>query len=234
MSKIGIIGKAILEHHPNGFFSLDQIVKLTKFSRKYVTDTLVVLSQEGLIKKIKKQKKEHIPGHSPRFSLTYRVGDKKVLAARIAPRLKKETIQDRMWFIIRKRRSFVLRDLIVFAGAKRGTARWFLKKLRKMGIIRPSRTGGGPGVEWTLINDELRRPYIKTRRKEKGSEMREEAARKMDTEKKDHRIKVMMSKEEVAMVKRQASKFNLSVSAYLRMLILKARGVDKETPQNSL
>ena len=166
MSKLGVIGKAILEHYPNGFFSLDQVVKVTGMSRKYVTDVLVVFSQGGLIQKIKKQRKEHIPGHSPRFSLIYRVKNKKTLAARIAPRLKGETVQMRLWQVIRKKRSFNLQDLIAFARAKRGMARWYLKALRGMGIIQPSRTGGGPGVEWTLTGDfGPDRPYLNYRQK---------------------------------------------------------------------
>ena len=94
------------------------------------------------------------------FSLTYRITDKKALAKRIAPKLKEETVQDRMWFIIRKKRLFVLRDLIVLAGVKRETARWFLKALRRAGIVRPSRPAG-PGVEWRLVKDVgPKRPYV--------------------------------------------------------------------------
>jgi hypothetical protein len=222
MSKLGLIGKGILDHYPSGFFSLDQIVEVTKFPRKLVSDTLFILSREGLIKKIKKQRKEHIPGHSPRFSLTY-TANRKALAARIGPRLKEKTFQDRIWRLIRAKRQFNLRDLIILAGAKRGMVRWYLKALRGMGIIRPSRTGGGPEVEWTLIDDiGPKRPYIETRKKDKGREMREKTVPQMDAVNRRVSMKVRMSEEEVAMVKRQASVHNLCGSAYIRMLIHKA------------
>jgi len=160
MNKLRIIGKAILDQYPNGFFSLDQISKLTGILRKYTTDVLVVFSQEGLIKNVKKIRKEHVPGYSPRFSVIYKVLNKKALAARIAPKLKEDTIQDRMWFVIRKKQSFVLQDLIILAGAKRNSARWYFKALRRAGVIRPLRPGG-PGVEWVLVRDSgPKRPYV--------------------------------------------------------------------------
>jgi Fic family protein len=163
MNNLRIIGVAILEHH--GFFSLDQIARETKILRRYVNDVLVVFCQEGIIKKIKKQKKEHRPGLPPAFSLTYRVANQKKLAERIAPRLKENTGQDRMWSVIRNKTKadgfFTLRDLVILAGVIKGSARCYLKSLRKIGIIQPSRSGGGPGVEWRLLRDPgPRRPYV--------------------------------------------------------------------------
>ena len=152
MSKLGIIGKVILDRYPCGFFSLDQITEAAKLPRKLVSDTLFVLSKEGLIRRITKQRKEHIPGHAPRFSLTY-TGNRKALAARIAPRMKEETVQDRMWKVIRGRRQFTLGDIIILAAAARGMARWYIKALRRAGYIIPSRKGGGPGIEWRLTKD---------------------------------------------------------------------------------
>jgi hypothetical protein len=225
MSKIGAIGKAIIDHYPNGFFSIDQIVEVTKLSRKCVSDTLFILSQEGLVKKITKQKKEHIPGHAPRFSVIYVIAKRKALAARLAPHLKEETAQDRMWFAIRKKRYFGLRDLIMLSGAKRAMVRWYLKELRGLGIIRPSRTGGGPGVEWMVINDiGPRRPYIKTRRKTKDGETREKTAPEPGTEIRNIRVQMLISKAEGQRLKDQASRLNLTASAYIRMLIHEAQG----------
>jgi hypothetical protein len=152
MSKLGTIGKAILDHYPCGFFSLDQITKATKFPRKLVSDTLFILLKEGLVKKVTKERKEHIPGHAPRFSVIY-TGNRKGLAARIAPRLKEGTVQDSMWKVIRRTRQFDLRYLIVVARVKKGTARWFLKALRRAGYILPTRGGGGSGVEWKLVKE---------------------------------------------------------------------------------
>jgi hypothetical protein len=163
MNKLRTIGKAILEHYPVSFFSLDQVVKLTKMPRKSVIDSLVILSQEGLIKKVRKRRKEHILGQSPRFSIIYKSINKKALAARIGPRLKEKTIQDRLWFIVRGKRFFTLRDLIALADVKKGTARCFLKLYRRAGIVRPLRPGG-PGVVWMLVKDMgPKRPYIDSR-----------------------------------------------------------------------
>jgi hypothetical protein len=175
MYKLRVVGRAILEHHLNGFFSLDQIEKLTKISRKYVTDVLVVFSQDGLVRKIVKQKKEHIPGHSPRFSLTYIVSDKKGLAERVAPKLKEAMVQDRMWSVIRNKSKvsgcFDLHDLIVLAGVKNGTARWYLKALRQAGFIFQS-SRMSRGAEWRLTGkyDGPQRPYPEYRNREQRAE----------------------------------------------------------------
>jgi hypothetical protein len=229
MNKLRIIGKAILDNFPCGFFSLDQLVGLTKISRKYVTDVLVVFSEEGLIKKIAKQRKEHIIGHSPRFSLTYRA-KRKALAARIAPKLKEETIQDKMWKVIRGKRQFGLRDVIVLADVKRGMARWYLKALRGLGIIEPSRTGGGVGVEWRLVSDPgVKRPYIKGNRKPNDRGINNKENSKMGTAKRDRRISIWLSKADIEFIKKEASKLNLSRSAYIRMLVFKKLGFDERT-----
>jgi hypothetical protein len=229
MNKLRTIGKAILDHYPNGFFSLGQITELTKISQKYVTDVLVVFSKEGLIKKVRKSRKEHIPGHSPRFSLTYVVADKKALAARIAPQQRQNTVQDRIWFVIRGKKFFTLRDLVILAQAKRETVRWFVKALRRMGIIRPLRPGG-PGIDWSLIRDPgVRRPYIETKRRAKGRGMNNKGVLEVGIAKRDKRVKVLLSKAEAEFVKKEASELNLSTSAYLRMLMFKAVGLDERT-----
>jgi Fic family protein len=163
MNNLRIIGRAILEHH--GFFSLDQIARETNILRRYVNDVLGVFLSQGIIKKIKKQKKEHRPGLAPAYSLTYRVANQKKLAERIAPRFNENTGQDRMWSVIRNKTKadgfFSLRDLIVLGGVVKNSARSYLKSLRKIGIIQPSRSGGGPGVEWRLLKDPgPRRPYV--------------------------------------------------------------------------
>lgn len=166
MEKLRIIGKAVLE--ANGFFSLDQIARLTGISRKYTTDVLVVFSQEGLIKKIKKQRKEHVPGHSPMYSLTYRVTDKDALAERLAPRLRKDTAQDKMWKVIRYLRIFTRSDLIRTAEVSRENAKWYTKMLHRAGYIKPS-SAGGPGVEWRLVKDVgPKRPYVTSKQKAEG------------------------------------------------------------------
>jgi predicted transcriptional regulator len=74
-----------------------------------------------------------------------------------------------MWFVIwnkfKNTGSFNLHDLSVLAGAKKGTARWYLKALRQAGYINPTRNAG-PGVEWRLTGRfGPNRPYIKYSRK---------------------------------------------------------------------
>ncbi|MBM4305721.1 MAG: hypothetical protein FJ115_02020 [Deltaproteobacteria bacterium] len=172
MNKLQVIGKTILDNYLNGFFSLDQISKLTGISRKYVTDVLVVFSQEGLVRKIVKQKKQHIPGHSPRFSLTYVISNKKGLAQRMGPQLKENTVQDRMWSVIRNKSKvsgyFDLHDLVVLGGVKKGTARWYLKTLRKLGYIAQFGRGSR-GAVWGLTGKYSGpdRPYPEYRKKAK-------------------------------------------------------------------
>jgi hypothetical protein len=179
MNRIRIIGTAIFKR--NGFFSIDQIIGSTKIVRGYCRGVLALLCQEGIIRQIKKSRKEHIPGRHPTYAMIYRVIDRKKLIARIAPRRFKNTIQDRMWFIIwskfKNNGSFNLHDLTVLAGATKNTARWYLQVLRRAGYILPSRKAG-PGVEWQLTGKfGPERPYLdrsrrikrdtKTRRKTK-------------------------------------------------------------------
>jgi len=165
MNRLRTVGTAILKRH--GFFSIDQIIGSTKIVRRYCRDVLVLLCQEGIIGQIKKDRKERF-GKPPTYSMIYRVIDRKRLAVRIAPRRSENTVQDRMWFIIwnkfKNNGSFNLHDLTVLAGAEKGTARWYLKALRRDGYILPSRKAG-PGIEWRLIKDlGPRRPYVNYRR----------------------------------------------------------------------
>lgn len=162
MNQVMTIGTAILKRH--GFFSIDQVMEATKISRRYCRDILALLCREGLTRQITKGRKEHVPGMSPMWSTIYRVIDRKKLSARIAPRRIENTVQDRMWSVIRNKSknggSFNLHDLTILAGAKRQTARWYLKALRRAGYIEPSRNAG-PGVEWRLTgNFGGRRPRV--------------------------------------------------------------------------
>jgi hypothetical protein len=163
MNRVRTIGAAILKRH--GFFSIDQIMRTTKVSRRYCRDILGLLCQEGIIRQITKGRKEHIFGRPPIYAMIYRVIDRRRLTTRIAPRRSENTVQDRLWFSMRNKfrsdGSFNLHDLMLLAGAKRLTARWYLKALRQGGYIRPSRKAG-PGVEWRLTGDfGPERPYIK-------------------------------------------------------------------------
>ena len=130
----------------------------------YCRDILVLFCSEGIIIQIKKGRKEHIPGKPPTYAMIYRLIDRKSLAARIAPRRFKNTVQDRMWYIIRNKfrsdGSFNLRDLTILSGARTGTARWYLKALRRAGCVSHTQKAG-PGVEWRLTGDfGPERPYL--------------------------------------------------------------------------
>jgi DNA-binding transcriptional ArsR family regulator len=170
MNRVRTVGRLILDRYEHKFFWLDRIIADSKFSRKQVIDILTTFRLEGLIrlvKKVKKPEKEY--GQPPSYSILYRVADRKRMASRIAPRQFENTTQDRMWFIIRKRRVFTLRDLTVLSGVVKSMVRWYLKTLRRAGIIERSRSGGGPGVYWTLLKDTgPRRPYIGDKVREIG------------------------------------------------------------------
>lgn len=170
MNKHQIIGRAILERR--GFFSMDQLIRVTKISRKYCKDILDRFCQEGIIKQIKKDGKEHIFGRLPIYAIMYLIVDRKKLVTRIAPRRKKGTIQDRMWYVMRNKfrsgSSFNLRDLILLAGATKGMAQWYLTALHRGGYIAPSRRAG-PGIKWRLTKDlGPERPYIIYRQRNTG------------------------------------------------------------------
>jgi len=161
MNRVRTIGTAILERH--GFFSIDQIIGSAKISRRYCRDVLALFCQEGIIRQIKKNRKERF-GKPPTYSMIYRSIDRKRLAARIRPRRFENTVQDRLWNVIWNKYvnngSFNLHDLTVLAGAEKGTARWYLKALRRAGYILPSRKAG-PGVEWRLTRKlGPERPYL--------------------------------------------------------------------------
>jgi hypothetical protein len=128
---------------------------------------LALFCQERILKQSSKGRKEHVPGKPPVYSMVYRVIDRPKLVARIGPRRKEGTIQDRMWYVMRnKSRSgwpFNLHDLMVLAGAKKGMARWYLKELHRAGYIAPSRKAGR-GVEWRLTRDlGPERPFLEYR-----------------------------------------------------------------------
>lgn len=121
MNQLRIIGAAILKRH--GFFSIDQIVRAAELPRQKCRDNLVLFCQEGLIKQIKKGRKEHAFGKPPVYAMIYRVIDRKRLAVRIAPRRCENTIQDRIWYVARNKfksdGSFNLHDLMILGVLRR-------------------------------------------------------------------------------------------------------------------
>jgi len=161
MEKLRTIGKAVLEAN-EFFFSLDQIVKKTKMHRCEVCHVLTKLCLEGLVKRAaSKMRQEYQERRGrPYYDIIYRICNKDALAAKIAPKLKEETAQDKMWKVIRYLRVFTRSDLIRTAEVSRENAKWYTKMLHRGGYLKPSKPGG-PGVEWRLVKDVgPKRPYV--------------------------------------------------------------------------
>jgi len=155
------IGKAILEHTANRFFSLEEIVTLTGIDHVGSRRVMERLNREGIVRKI-----AHTLGEPtwkkgrPIYRITYRVANKKALAARIAPKLKEDTIADRMWKVIRYKRIFSRRDLRIVAGASYEHVKWYTKMLARAGFIKIWGREGKE-VEWMLCRDcGAQRPYL--------------------------------------------------------------------------
>lgn len=172
MEYLRIIGCAVLKKSPgNEFFSLDQVVEVTGLNRNDVRRTLQRLSHEKLVVEIQKQIKaqEQYPRGRPIMTITYHVADQEKLKTRVAPKLKEGTAQDRMWSVIRNKSKmdahFTTHDVIILAEVGRENARWFLKMLRRAGIIQPSKPRG-QGAYWTLVKDPgPKRPYVGDQKK---------------------------------------------------------------------
>jgi predicted ArsR family transcriptional regulator len=145
-----------------GFFSTKQIAKEILISPKDVQIVLDRLFREGMV-----QRFDLIPNPGeaaplrgrPKKRTIYQVASKTKLKERFRSKVKQDTAADRMWKIIRAKRDFTVRDLVVLAGAKKENARWFLKKLYRARYISPSGLRG----EWSLIklrDPGPQRPYL--------------------------------------------------------------------------
>jgi hypothetical protein len=87
-------------------------------------------------------------------------GPKEEIWKWIRPGAKQSTVIDRIWRVIRAKMVFRVEDLIILAGAKRETVRWYIKTLRHAGFVRPAKAVGR-GVEWRLLRDPgPKRPHI--------------------------------------------------------------------------
>lgn len=154
------------------FFTLAQVVRSTRLPWEDVRDVLIELRIDGYLKRIRKTIAPRIRGKGPSMmNVTYRLLNPKKLAQKIGFRPRgKNTIADRMWFIIRKLRIFARRDLQVLAGAGFETSRWYTQMLRRAGYIATSGRG-----EWTLIRDAgPTRPYIGSKQKAKEEKREKE------------------------------------------------------------
>jgi hypothetical protein len=141
-----------------GFFSLDQIVDETHLPRKIVREILDSFARKGLIRETGRAGTVGRPG-------IYRINRAE----------EGETLAgNRMWTVVRCKREFSLRDLIILANAKRENARSFIKSLRRAGFIVPSKPTGR-GVFWVLVKDPgPRRPYVGDQKAASGERRRAE------------------------------------------------------------
>jgi|GEM_PF-4397994 len=171
MSRINIVAKMLLEKRwADRFFTLGQLASAIGIERERLRKDLNKLCREGIAKRIsgKRQPKENYGPGKPKQHILFRVSNKKALAEKLQPQTRGENNAfDRMWFVIRKKRVFTRRDLIILTEVKRETARWFVKMLRRAGIVAPS---GPQSPEWRLIRDPgPKRPYV-TNMKRGGGE----------------------------------------------------------------
>jgi predicted ArsR family transcriptional regulator len=155
--RLKIIGEIVLNER--GCFTVAKIARETGISTADVRTVLDRLFREGLLLRIKIDPQfapaAGLRGRPP-AKLLYQKKSKRQFAGRIAPKLKEDTAQDRMWKVIRYLRDFTMRDLIRTAEVKRENARSFVKALRRAGIVR------NVGYrDWVLIKDVgPRRPYV--------------------------------------------------------------------------
>ena len=162
MEMLRFTGCAVLgKSSGHEFFSLNQIIEITGLNRIAVRRVMEQFNREKLILKITKRPNYFkgeiaFPKGRPPLSITYHLNNKKKLIERIAPKLKENTSQDRIWRVIRARIDFTVQDLIVLAEVGRENARWFTKMLRRAGIIKQVSRG-----QWRLVKDlGPRRPYV--------------------------------------------------------------------------
>lgn len=164
MDVLRTAAKIIIDKMGSRFFSLDDLVKASGRERIPVRRALERLCREGIVQKIEKRPptKPTLEKGRPALRITYQLADKEKLANRLAPKMKEDTAQDRMWKVIRYKKTFNRRDLVILASVTHENAKWYTKVLRRAGIIQNSRLGG-PGVEWTLVKDPgPQRPYVKS------------------------------------------------------------------------
>ena len=157
MERLKIVGEIILEE--KGCFTVNHISKKTGLSAPDVRAVLDRLFREGLLLRIKTAPKLATLRGRPPSKLLYQKKNKKEFTKKISPQLKENTASDRMWSIIRARGSFTIQDLIVLAEVGRENARWFVKMLRRAGIVR------NVGYRnWALVKDPgPTRPYVSSK-----------------------------------------------------------------------
>ena len=158
-----IFGEWILNHR--GFFYLDQIIEKTGYSRDAARSALKGFVKAGFIREIKRWKKSQYREGRPPAVIRYGIINKRALSFKIKGQLIFKGMDfstNRMWYIIRQKKSFNIKDIVLLAEAEFHSVRWFLQGLGKLGYITPNKPTGR-GVYWTLIRDPgPLRPYIKS------------------------------------------------------------------------
>jgi uncharacterized protein YjiS (DUF1127 family) len=134
-----------------GLFSLTNIVNATGLDRKQVRRALEKLAREGHIKRVSeaesplpnfsKGRPNKEPRYTPKASLVRRI-------ARTIDVRQNDTQWDAMWRAIRHLRRFTKRDLAIITGASFENVRFFTKRLRAAGFLKPYE-----GNVWALIKD---------------------------------------------------------------------------------
>jgi hypothetical protein len=133
------------------YYTLSQVVKLTGFDRKTVRHKLWKLESAGLIKRVS-SKKIKLPNLSIGKEICYRNILQALREKTKPPRPQKENGWDKMWKAIRALRQFTREDLAILCEQNIYNVRFFTKRYRKLGYIRPLREGGR-NVLWVLIKD---------------------------------------------------------------------------------
>ena len=158
MERLKIIGEVVLGEQ--GFFTVGKIARETGIPAPDVRVVLDRLFRAGLLLRVKIDPQFATLRGRPPAKLLYQKRNKRDFARKIAPKLKENTALDRAWSVIRNKSrlegSFTVKDVVALGKVGRENARWFVKKLRKAGII--ARRGHR---EWILIKDPgPKRPYV--------------------------------------------------------------------------
>lgn len=156
------------------FFSLNNMVEKTALDKKTLYRGLQRLVREGHVVRYQAQDlpptwKRGRPGID---NIIYRALP--TLRERKYKKTNKknhDTAWDRMWRAARVMRTFKTRDLAATSGAERENVRFFLKSLRRAGLVTKDKAAG-PNVEWRLVRDPGpdRPSWAELKRRQKGGE----------------------------------------------------------------
>jgi len=136
------------------FFTLAKLADKTGLPKKKVYLCMNRLVREGHIVRYRRifENEERV-GRPRVANIVYLVlASLKDRKDRVLNLKKKDTAWERMWRAMRVMRSFKARDLAATSGATRGNVRYFLKRLRRAGIVTHE-SGHHHMVEWRLVED---------------------------------------------------------------------------------